>query len=103
MSSTTLTLAQFKIDLAQLDEAIGTIQTQASLIGFAVSEITGTLQLVPNNWTTPAETPFSDLAQACSTRMTALNELLTEMVRRMRISYHNYLQAEQTNVSNLRS
>jgi hypothetical protein len=34
--------------------------------------------------------------------MAILSHLLTEMITRMKAAYHNYLDAEQANVSNLR-
>jgi hypothetical protein len=103
VTSAPLTPARFKVDLAKLDEAITAVQMQAGLIGFRVSLITGMLQRVPYSWQTPAEVPFSELAQACTTQMDGLNALLTEMIRRMRCSYQNYLDAEQANVSNFRT
>jgi hypothetical protein len=102
MASAPLTLAQFKVDLGQLEEAIGTVQTQATLIGFRSSLIAGTIQGVPANGVSAGVDQFAEMAGACVTRMTALNDLLTEMIRRMRIAYDNYQQAEEANIGNFR-
>jgi len=101
--ATTLTLSEFKVDLAALESASQAVAQQADIISQRTALITGVLQHIGTYWSTPAEQPFGELVQPCITQMTNLNELLTEMVSRMRTAYQNYLQAEQANVSNFPS
>jgi hypothetical protein len=96
----TLTLSEFKVDLSQLDEAIRAVTTQAGYIDARSATITSLLQGVAADWTSPAELMFNDLQLACTTQMTKLTDLLTEMISRMGTAYQNYLAAEEANFSN---
>jgi WXG100 family type VII secretion target len=103
MSTQPLTAAEFRVDLQQLEDAISTIQQQAETVALCTSTIGTMLTSVPSYWTSPAEVPFSQLAQACTRQMSILSSLLAEMVSRMRTAYQNYLDAEQTNYSSFQA
>jgi uncharacterized protein YukE len=96
----TLTLTEFKVDLKQMDEAIGLLTLHAGYIDARAATITTLLQGVAANWSSPAELMFNDLQQACTKELSTLTDLLAEMISRMRTAYQNYLDAEQSNVSN---
>jgi WXG100 family type VII secretion target len=98
---TELTLSEFRVDLDDLESAIGTVQAQADSINTNCQAITGVMQDVPGSWNTPAGQTFSVLTQACITQMDALTGLLTEMIQRMQAAYQTYLNVEQTNTNNL--
>ena len=98
-----MTLTQFKVDLQQLSDAITSISQSASVIDECTSQINMTMQTtVDPNWATPTESTFAQVQQVCTSQMAILSHLLTEMITRMKAAYHNYLDAEQANVSNLR-
>jgi WXG100 family type VII secretion target len=98
---TSITISEFRVDLDDLESAIGTVQAQADSINSSCQAITGVMQDIPGAWNTPAGQTFSVLTQACITQMDALNGLLAEMIQRMQAAYQTYLNAEQTNFSNL--
>lgn len=97
----TLTLSQFKVDLDQLESAIGTVHAQADIINSNCQAITGIMNEVPGAWNSPAGQTFTVLAQACTKQMDALGGLLGEMIQRMQSAYQTYLNAERTNFNNL--
>ena len=103
MSGQPMTMAGYKVDLQQMEDAITTIRQQAETIALRTSTIGTTLQGVPSFWNSPAEVPFGELAQACTTQMTTLTNLLEEMITRMTAAYQNYLDAEQSNVATFQS
>lgn len=99
--ATSLTISQFKVDLAQLEDAIGTIRTQAATIDTNCTEIKDALSEVPGAWNSPAEQlTFAPVAQACTTQINNLTDLLAEMIQRMQDAYQTYLAAEQANFKN---
>jgi uncharacterized protein YukE len=83
-----------------MDEAIGVLKLHAGYIDARAATITTLLQGVAASWSSPAELTFNDVQQACTTQLTRLTDLLTEMISRMQTAYQNYLDAEQRNVSN---
>lgn len=97
----TLTISEFKVDLDQLQAAIGTVQAQADTIDSDCQAITGIMQDIPGAWNTPAGQTFTVLAQACTTQMNTLTGLLAEMIQRMQTAYQTYLDIEQANFGNL--
>jgi uncharacterized protein YukE len=96
-----LTPSQFTVDLDELENAIGTVQTHSDIISGNCQGITAVMQALPGYWITPAGSAFSAVAEACTTQMNALSALLGEMVRRMQAAHQTYLTMEQTNFGNL--
>jgi WXG100 family type VII secretion target len=101
MAAQPLTLTEFRVDLQQMEEAIGVLKLQAGLIDSRVATITTLLRSVPASWSSPAELTFNEVQQVCTAQLTRLTGLLEEMISRMQTAYQNYLDAEQSNVSNL--
>lgn len=97
----TLTLGQFKVDLDQLESAIGTVHAQADIINANCQAITEVMNTVQGAWNSPAGQTFTVLAQACTEHMNGLSGLLGEMIQRMQSAYQTYLNAEQANFNNL--
>jgi WXG100 family type VII secretion target len=98
--ATSLTIGEFKVDLQQLEDAIGTVGAQADTINTRCAEIKEAMEDVPGDWSSPAEQTFTPVMQACSTQMDNLTQLLGEMVQRMQDAYQTYLNAEQANFQN---
>ncbi len=98
---TTISIESFKVDLQQLQDAIGTVSAQAQTIGEQAQVIQAQLAEVPSWWSAPSEVPFSQLAMACTNQLNGLVSLLQEMITRMNSAYQNYLSAETANVSTL--
>jgi WXG100 family type VII secretion target len=98
--ATSLTIGEFRVDLQQLDDAIGTVSAQSDTINTRCTEIKQAMQAVSGAWSSPAEQTFTPVMQACETQMTNLTQLLSEMVQRMQTAYQTYLNAEQTNYQN---
>jgi uncharacterized protein YukE len=96
-----ITLSELKVDLDDLEGAIGIVQTHADIINDSCSNIAAALHSVPGDWITPAGNIFDSVTQMCTTQMNTLTGLLGEMVQRMRTSHQNYLNMEQANVKNL--
>ena len=99
----TLTLSEFKVDLQDLEDAIGAVKVQAEQIYAQTNEIKNILTMPdsPAIWGAPAAGSFNELQSACVTAMDTLNSLLAEMINRMHTAYENYHQAELDNFQNL--
>jgi hypothetical protein len=101
MATKSLTMAEFKVDLAQFQNAIQVVSAQADVIDTNCQDITAAMRVAPLSWVTPSGKTFDELAQACNTQMQALTGLLTEMVQRMQAAYQTYLATEEANTRNL--
>jgi uncharacterized protein YukE len=99
--ATNLTMTQFKVDLKQLENAIHVVSRQASIIDENSQYITSAMQEAPQVWVSPAGQTFDEVVPPCTKQMHALNELLTQMVQRMKAAYENYLNTERANIHNL--
>jgi uncharacterized protein YukE len=101
MAAQSMTMAEFKVDLAQLQNAIQVVSAQAGSIDTNCQDITAAMAVAPQSWVTPSGQTFDELAQACDRQMQALTGLLTEMVQRMQAAYQTYLATEEANTRNL--
>jgi WXG100 family type VII secretion target len=99
--ATNLTMTQFKADLADFENAIQVVSAQAGVIDQNCQDLTAAMQGVPQTWMSPAGQTFAELVPPCTKQMHALNDLLAQMVRRMRAAHETYLNMEQTNTRNL--
>jgi hypothetical protein len=97
-----VTMAQFKVDLAELEHATDAVTAQAGVIDAHRQTITAALRGISQVWVTPARLTFDELTQPCINQMQALSDLLAEMTVRMRTAHHTYLAAEQANAHNLK-
>jgi hypothetical protein len=101
MATKSLTMAEFKVDLAQFENAIQVVSAQAGIIDSSCQSVTTFMQIAPQSWVTPSGQTFDELAQACNRQLQALTGLLTEMVQRMQAAYQTYLATEEANTRNL--
>jgi WXG100 family type VII secretion target len=96
-----LTMTQFKVDLAQLQDSVGVVSAQAGDIDNYCQSITTLMQEVAQMWVSPAGQTFQELIPPCTKQMHALTELLAQMVRRMKAAHETYVTMERTNTQNL--
>jgi len=98
-----LTWSEFKVDLAQLHQAIGTVGHEAGLIEDYMSRIAAHFSQVKEFWNTPTELSFEEVQQWFTRVQRDLLELLKETVRRLQAAYNNYHAAELANTNNLQT
>jgi WXG100 family type VII secretion target len=96
-----LTLAQFKVALGELHDAIGTVQSAADAIDDSCSTIKGQFDVVESAWTGPAGSTFVELTPVVTQVMDSLTQLLHDTVSRMQTTYENYLSVEEQNTKNV--
>ncbi|MGX9227932.1 WXG100 family type VII secretion target [Streptomyces albus] len=95
------TLAQFHVDLQALSDA-------TTEVGHVSAEIEGYMRTIAalatqlhDHWDGPAYLSFGSVQQWFQHTEKQLHDLLDEIVRRMKISYDNFRQAEAANFANL--
>ncbi|NSC22898.1 WXG100 family type VII secretion target [Streptomyces albus subsp. chlorinus] len=94
-------LAQFHVDLQALSDAtteVGHVSTE--IAGYMRTIATLATQL-HDHWDGPAYLSFDSVQQWFQRTEKQLHDLLDEIVRRMKISYDNFHQAELVNLANL--
>jgi uncharacterized protein YukE len=101
MATTSLSASSFKVDLDQLESAIGTVQAQAGTIKDQWTAIHAALQAAEAAWSSPAGQTLPPIVHACSGHMNTLISLLDEMIVRMQNAYLNYRNAEVANYRNI--
>jgi uncharacterized protein YukE len=94
---------EFRVDLGQLQHAIGTVRHHSGLIETCMGLIALHFENVREYWTTLAEASFEEMQQWFNRVQTALHQLLEEALRRLQAAYDTYRAAESTNVRNLTS
>ncbi len=99
--SDTITMAQFKVDLADLHDAIGTVQKAATAIDADCQTIVAQYAAIEAAWVSPAGTSFTEMSSILSNTMDMLVDLLADTVQRMQQSYDNYVEVEQANTQNV--
>ncbi|MFJ6199225.1 WXG100 family type VII secretion target [Micromonospora sp. NPDC092111] len=82
-------------------EAIDTVATQNRRVEATLGELRGGFVASQDDWRSPAGNTFADLVREYDADAGALNELLAEILRRMRQTYHNYHEVEAKAVQNL--
>ncbi len=92
---------EFEVDLVQMKDAIATVAADAAAIAHDFQQMEAQLRSVSSAWTSPAGDTFEELYPVLVQRGDAMVRLLHDMVSRMRTTYTNYEQAEQTNADNL--
>ena len=101
MSDSGYTIEQFRIDLKQLHDAIGTITSIKTEITDHMSAVRRAMTSLGDVWTGPAQNTFEPLRTWFDTTQTDLGEMLEEIIRRLQSSYDNYHAAEQANFGNV--
>lgn len=96
MSQQTITLDQFRVDLAQLKEAQEQIIALTIDIQSRVVELDECTTDAGVCWGAPAEATLPAVQQVFSAQMAALVALLTEVATRMSTAYDNYRTVEES-------
>jgi uncharacterized protein YukE len=96
-----MTWSEFKVDLAQLHGAIGSVSHESGLIGGYMSQISSQFASVKQEWVAPSEMSFEDVQQWFTRVQGDLHQLLDETVGRLKKAYDNYHAAELANTQNL--
>jgi WXG100 family type VII secretion target len=99
--TTYVTPAQFAVDLSTLNDAIGTVQTAAQAIEADTQTISTQMTALQADWISPAGTTFAEIAAAAQVAMQNMNNLLADIIARMRLSYQNYVVTETANTNNV--
>jgi predicted trehalose synthase len=95
------TFDEFKVDLQQLHNAIGTVKREHGAITDSMSGVSTEFAAVKDAWDTPSAATYDDV-RAWFVRVSGdLEDLLNDMVGRMQTAYNNYKQAEEANIGNL--
>ncbi|MFE7121117.1 WXG100 family type VII secretion target [Streptomyces sp. NPDC057654] len=100
MAPKTLTPAEFKVDLEQLEDAIQVVQGRTASIENAVMLVNMTFNIAETHWHSPAAATFSALQREFTQNAQQLVDLLHEMKRRMDSAYTQYQETEHTNTHN---
>lgn len=97
------------VDLGALADSITLVSSRALSIENEYDNITTQYETIEMGgtgasaavWSSPAGNTFNDVATQVTNVMSTLQQLLGDMVTRMRQTYDNYVQAETTNVNNV--
>lgn len=93
----TIGSVEFKVDLAHMHDAIGTVTTAADAIESDFTAIEGFLKGVEGIWSSPAAKSYADVYPQLVSRGQDLVDVLRDMIRRMQTTYDNYAAAEHAN------
>jgi WXG100 family type VII secretion target len=96
-----LTPVEFRADLQQMLDTIGTVTRESGRIKTDMLNIASDFNKVKADWVGPSELSFEDVQQWFTRVQTDLQELLEETIRRLTQAYRNYHDAETGNVQNL--
>ncbi|RKR89413.1 WXG100 family type VII secretion target [Micromonospora pisi] len=89
-----VSLQEFKVMMGVFNDAIAVVDTQSKRINGVLSDISGTFSSVAQDWQSPAASTFGDLAREYETDAANLNDLLADILVRMRQTYKNYHDVE---------
>ncbi|GAA5199790.1 hypothetical protein GCM10023322_76230 [Rugosimonospora acidiphila] len=92
--------ANFEVDLAALEDAIGKITMEHDGMGNDIVSLMSTFTNIQNHWHSPAADSFHDLVTQFNTASGNLELLLGEAIDKMNSAYQNYLATEETNTKN---
>jgi uncharacterized protein YukE len=96
-----MTAHSWAVDLAQLENAIAVVSGVALSIERHHSTIVSLCGEVDDDvWQSPGGQTFSDVSARLNDAMTTLDQLMDDIVDRMRTSYDNYEQAEKAATQN---
>lgn len=96
-----MSVAAFKVNLAELLDAKGTVATEAQNIHTLIGQITNEMQMVTHSWIGPAGGAFAQTQIVATADMNALAAVLDDIVTRLGAAYDNYQSMEMQNTTNL--
>lgn len=91
----------FEVDLHQLERAIGVVAKQRDEIRSDGELIKSAFGRIETAWSGPAGGTFAELRRPLTKALDDLNQLLDEIVNRMRVSHNNYKRTENANTNYL--
>jgi WXG100 family type VII secretion target len=103
VATNSITPAEFKVDVAQLAEAITIVGARTDSIRNEVMIINDVFNQAESFWQSPAGTSFAAFQAEFTQDMQNLNDLLDEMVTRMTAAHDQYVDVEQTNTANFQT
>jgi len=89
------------IDVPAFKAAIDLVGTKASSISDQIDTITRQYTVIEPLWSSPSGETFKDVAANASTAMKNLQDLLNDIIDRMKKSYINYVAAEKAALENV--
>ncbi len=92
-------MANFSVDLPELQAAIGKVRAQRSLLDGDITALKGHFTKVEAAWSAPSGKVFHDLRTRFEAQATTLSGLLGESADRMQTAYDNYVAAENLNAN----
>ncbi|HEY4022045.1 MAG TPA: WXG100 family type VII secretion target, partial [Pseudonocardiaceae bacterium] len=103
MAKKTITIGshEFKVDLHELQDAIGIVQRESASLRADEQTLLGYFAQIEAAWQTPAGKTFVPLKEQFSVSFTYLLNVLEQMIHRMQTTYHNYLVTEEQNAKNV--
>jgi uncharacterized protein YukE len=93
--------AQFNVLMGEFHDAINVVSTQSNNVHETVAGIEQNLNSVTDLWSSPAAMTFDPLRAEFRRSADDLDDVLTGILHRMRITYGNYLDAERKAQQNL--
>lgn len=99
-SGGTLSEAEFKVALAELRHATGTVRSEGGQIADLIGRIGATFEAARGSWQSPSAVSFDTMSTWFTSTSHALEDLLQDMARRMQAAYDNYAAAETANTHN---
>ncbi|OON77026.1 WXG100 family type VII secretion target [Streptomyces tsukubensis] len=90
-----------RIDMAALAQAIPVVALETVMVSVEMAKIQNTLNSVGDAWQGPAFQSYEAVQQWFQRTQKSLEELLMEILRRMRASQANYKDAEEKNFQNV--
>jgi uncharacterized protein YukE len=93
--------AQFNVLMGEFHDAINVVSTQSNNVHETVADIKQNLNSVSDLWSSPAGLTFDPLRAEFKRSADDLDDVLTGILHRMRITYANYLDAERKAQQNL--
>ncbi|MEU6206548.1 hypothetical protein ABZ814_23535 [Micromonospora musae] len=96
-----ISLSQFKVYLGEFSDAIEVVGTQTKIVHEALGDIERDFNAVSQLWQSPAANTFDPLRTEFHKSADDLDDVLTGILHRMRITYQNYVDVERKAVQNL--
>ncbi|MGP4045981.1 WXG100 family type VII secretion target [Streptomyces sp. 2A115] len=99
-SHKTMSPGEFEVALGQLGDATGKVRGISGNIQGDLGQIRTEFARLPEAWRSPSESSSEPVMKWFDRVSADLHALLEETVRRMQVSYDNYLDAEKKNFHN---
>jgi WXG100 family type VII secretion target len=92
---------EFKVDLQQFEQAIGTVSSSTNAINEDFVQIQTILQAVEMAWKGPAGETYQEVQATLTSATGEMISTLGQVISRMKTTYQNYLDMETANANNV--